>query len=278
MDVGTLYVVGTPIGNLSDMSPRALKTLSEVDFIAAEDTRVTGKLLDLFGIKKPLVSYHEHNKREKGGRIIDRLLAGESAAVVTDAGMPAISDPGGELVALCRENGIPVAAVPGPCAFATALSVSGLDSVRFTFEGFLSTSLKSRKEHLESLKNERRLMIFYEAPHKLVRTLEDFCAYFPGRTITLCRELTKIHEEVVTCTVEQALESYAEKAPKGEFVLLLQGAPEQDAKDAVNDAVSSARAYIEAGMSPSAAAKKAAADAGISKNAIYSAILGQNGK
>ncbi|MDO4573539.1 MAG: 16S rRNA (cytidine(1402)-2'-O)-methyltransferase, partial [Clostridia bacterium] len=227
---GTLYLVGTPIGNLGDLSPRAQQALEEADFIAAEDTRVTLKLLNRFGIKKPLVSYYEHNVRESGERILARLLAGESCALTTDAGMPAISDPGEALVALCAGAGVPVTAIPGPCAAVTALALSGLPTGRFCFEGFLSTSKKSRAEHLEALKGERRTMIFYEAPHKLRRTLDDLAAALGGeRGIALCRELTKLHEEVWRGTLAAAAELYAQQAPRGEFVLIVAGAPEPEA-------------------------------------------------
>ena len=224
---GTLYLVPTPIGNLGDISPRAKKTLAEVDFIAAEDTRVTLKLLNHLEIKKPLVSYYEHNKAESGPRIVERLLAGECCALVTDAGSPAISDPGEDLVALCAKADICVCAIPGPCAVVTALSVSGLPTGRFCFEGFLSTNKKSRREHLDSLKGEMRTMIFYEAPHKLQNTLKDLCAAFgTERRISLCRELTKLHEQILRMTLGEALAYYTENDPRGEYVLVLEGAPE----------------------------------------------------
>ena len=224
---GMLYLVPTPIGNLGDISKRCRETLAEVDFIAAEDTRVSLKLLNHLELKKPLVSYYEHNKVESGKRIVERLLAGETCALVTDAGSPAISDPGEDLVALCAENGIPVSAIPGPCAIITALSISGLPTGRFTFEGFLSTSKKSRQEHLAALREERRTMVFYEAPHKLRATLEDLAAAFGGeRRISLCRELTKLHEEVIRTTLDGAQALYAEQPPRGEYVLVLEGTPE----------------------------------------------------
>ena len=222
---GTLYLVATPIGNLGDLSPRALETLSAVDFIAAEDTRVSLKLLNHFGIKKPLVSYHEHNHVTAGPSILARLLAGEDCALVTDAGTPAISDPGEPLVRLCAESGVSVLSIPGCCAAVSALAVSGLPTGRFTFEGFLSVSRKSRREHLESLRDERRTMIFHEAPHKLRNTLADFAAVFgPDRRIALCRELTKLHEEIRRCTLGEAAAYYAENAPRGEYVLVVAGA------------------------------------------------------
>ena len=200
---GTLTLVGTPIGNLSDMSPRGVKALRECDFIAAEDTRVTMNLLNHFEIRKPLVSYYEHNKRQRGGEILSRLQAGESAVLVTDAGMPAISDPGEELVALCHDEGIPVTVVPGPSAVVTALALSGLPAGRFTFEGFLSVNKRSRREHLEALRLEQRTMVFYEAPHKLPATLRDMALVLGERRIALVRELTKIHEEVIRTTLPE---------------------------------------------------------------------------
>jgi 16S rRNA (cytidine1402-2'-O)-methyltransferase len=222
-----LYLVPTPIGNLGDISPRCAKTLEEADFIAAEDTRVTLKLLNHLGIKKSLVSYYEHNKAFKGNVILERILAGETCALVSDAGSPAISDPGEELVKQCAEAGITVCAIPGPCAVITALSISGQSTGRFCFEGFLSTAKKSRREHLESLVSEQRTMIFYEAPHKLLATLEDMAQVFGSdRPISLCRELTKLHEEVVRTTLGGAIAKYTETPPKGEFVLVLAGAPE----------------------------------------------------
>ena len=222
---GMLYLVPTPIGNLSDISPRCRQTLAEADFIAAEDTRVSLKLLNHLELKKSLVSYHEHNKAESGEKILARLLAGETCALVTDAGSPAISDPGEDLVRLCAEHGVTVCAIPGPCALVTALSISGLPTGRFTFEGFLSVNKKSRQEHLTCLKDETRTMIFYEAPHKLLATLQDLSAAFGAeRRISLCRELTKLHEEVRRTTLGEAAAYYAENPPRGEFVLVVAGA------------------------------------------------------
>lgn len=222
---GTLYLVPTPIGNLGDISPRARETLEQADFIAAEDTRVTLKLLNHLGIKKSLVSYYEHNKAQRGDALLQRILSGENCALVSDAGSPAISDPGEDLVRACAEAGIVVTAIPGPCAVITGLSISGLPTGRFCFEGFLSTTKKVRREHLESLRQESRTMIFYEAPHKLVNTLEDLAEFFgPDRKISLCRELTKLHEEVVRTTLGEALDRYRETPPKGEFVLVVAGA------------------------------------------------------
>ncbi len=223
---GKLYVVSTPIGNLGDFSPRALETLRSVDFIAAEDTRVGAKLLNHFDIKKPQISYFEHNRRQKGELLARRMEAGESCALITDAGTPAVSDPGTDLVAICAERGIEVVSVPGCCAAVAALSISGMDCGRFTFEGFLSTSKKSRREHLEELRTEKRTMVFYEAPHKLLRTLSDLLETLGDRPVALCREITKLHEEVVRTTLAQAVAQYTETPPRGEFVLVVAGAPQ----------------------------------------------------
>ena len=269
---GTLYVVGTPIGNLGDLSPRGIETLSTVYFIAAEDTRVTRKLCSRFEIHTPLISYHEHNRQQQGGHIIDRLLSGESAALVTDAGMPAISDPGEDLVALCRDHGIPVIAVPGPSAVITALAVSGLPCGRFCFEGFLSMNRKSRREHLELIKKEERTMVFYEAPHKLLPTLRDLLDALGDRRISLVRELTKIHEEALRTTLSEAIVRYTETSPKGEFVLVIEGAapaPEEDGGVPLTQAVELARSLMEQGQSASAAAKEAASQTGHKKGDIY---------
>ena len=270
---GILYIVGTPIGNLGDFSPRALETLERVDFIAAEDTRVTLKLLNHFGIKKEMVSYFEHNKRERGEVITARILNGESCAIVTDAGMPAISDPGEDLVKLCHELGIKVEAVPGPTALATALALSGMESGRFTFEGFLSVSKKSRREHLEELENENITMIFYEAPHKLVNTLSDFYSHFGERKIALVREITKIHEEVINTTLSEAIDKYSEEKPKGEFVLILEGKKKEKQTLTLEDAVGMARKLVEDGMSINNAAKEIAASTPFKKGDIYKALL-----
>lgn len=270
---GILYVVGTPIGNLGDFSPRAAEVLETADFIAAEDTRVTLKLLNHFGIKNELVSYFEHNKRERGEIILARILAGESCAVVTDAGMPAISDPGEDLVRLCHEHGVKVEAVPGPTAFATALALSGMSVGRFTFEGFLSVNKKSRREHLEELKNEKRTMVFYEAPHKLLNTLKDFYQCFGEREIALVREITKIHEEVIRTTLSEAVSRYEAEKPKGEFVLILAGKQEAEAPMTLEEAVEAAKQLVENGMSVNAAAKELAAATPYKKNDIYKALL-----
>lgn len=272
---GKLYVVGTPIGNLSDFSPRAKETLLSVDFIAAEDTRVASKLLNYFHIKKSLISYFEHNRRERGEIIIKRILAGETCAIVTDAGMPCISDPGQDLVYLCHENGIPVESVPGPTAFATALAVSGMESGRFTFEGFLSTNKPSRKEHLEELKNETRTMIFYEAPHKLKATLQDMYLYFGDRPIALVRELTKIHETVMRTSLKSAIEYYETENPRGEYVLILAGTEKQKEKQPLTlvEAVELAKELVNKGVSVNDASKTVAAETGFKKSVIYKELL-----
>ena len=274
----TLYLVATPIGNLADLSERAIKVLSEVDFIAAEDTRNTGHLLSYLQIQKPLVSYHEHNKRERGEQICDRLQAGESCALVTDAGTPAISDPGEDLVALCAEKGITVTSIPGCCAGITALTLSGLPTGRFTFEGFLSVNKSDRKKHLDSLKNEPRTMIFHEAPHKLKTTLSDFRdAFGDDRRISLCRELTKLNEEVLRLTLAEAVAYYEENAPRGEYVLVVEGAGEGSTTAeafwtnmSIPDHVAY---YVEQGMTKKDAIKAAAKDRGVPKNDVYQQVL-----
>lgn len=267
-----LYVVGTPIGNLGDLSPRALETLKSCDFIAAEDTRVTVKILNHFGIKKPMVSYFEHNKTWRGDMIISRILSGESCALVTDAGMPAISDPGEELVRECHDKNIPVVSVPGPCAFATALAISGMDSKRFTFEGFLSVNKVSRREHLSSLVSEKRTMVFYEAPHKLAATLRDMLSAFGNRNIAIVRELTKIHEEVIRTTLCKACEEYGNGEIKGEIVLIVEGAEEKKEEYTLEDAVKIARDEIKSGKSLNDSAKISAKETGIKKSDIYKAL------
>lgn len=271
---GILYLVGTPIGNLGDFSPRAVQTLEKVDFIAAEDTRVTLKLLNHFGVRKPMLSYFEHNRRERGEQIAARLLAGESCALVTDAGMPAVSDPGEDLVALCHERGIPVRAVPGPAAFVTALALSGLPVGRFTFEGFLSVNKRSRREHLASLAEERRTMVFYEAPHKLPATLRDLYQALGDRRIAIVRELTKVHEEVIRTTLEQAALEFADGGLRGEIVLVIEGA-EKPAQNTVtlDEAVETARRRMEGGQSASDAARQTARETGLKKGDIYKALL-----
>ena len=270
-----LYLVHTPIGNLGDISVRCRETLEAAYFIAAEDTRVTLKLLNHLGIKKSLVSYYEHNKATQGSRIVERILAGETCALVSDAGSPAISDPGEDLVRQCAAAGIPVCAIPGPCAAITALSISAQSTGRFCFEGFLSTAKKSRREHLDSLKKEQRTMIFYEAPHKLLNTLQDMAEVFGAdRPISLCRELTKLHEEVVRTTLGEAVEKYTETPPKGEFVLIVAGAPEE-IREAPSEADAAARvkALLEQGLSRKDAVKQTAAELGLPKNTVYALAL-----
>ena len=274
----TLYLVATPIGNLADLSERAVKVLSEVDFIAAEDTRNSGHLLSYLNIQKPLVSYHEHNKRERGEQICDRLQAGESCALVTDAGTPAISDPGEDLVALCAKRGITVTSIPGCCAGITALTLSGLPTGRFTFEGFLSVNKSDRKKHLDSLKLKSRTMIFHEAPHKLKTTLSDLRDTFgDNRRISLCRELTKLNEEVLRMTLSEAMAYYEENAPRGEYVLVLEGANADSNSTetfwtdmTVPEHVAH---YVEKGMTKKDAIKAAAKDRGVPKNEVYQQVL-----
>ena len=275
---GTLYLVPTPIGNLSDISERALKVLSEVDFVAAEDTRNSGLLLSRFGISKPLISYFEHNRRERGEIIAARLEAGESCALVTDAGTPAISDPGEDLVRLCAERGIPVTSIPGPCAAVTALTLSSLPTGRFAFEGFLSTNKTDRREHLDSLKYDRHTLIFYEAPHKLRATLDDLLATFGDRRISLCRELTKLNEEVMRTTLSGAVEYYKDNAPRGEYVLVLEGAAESapPATDYPDDPAAHGRLSTERGMAKMDAIKKAAAERGMTKRELYAMLIAEN--
>ena len=272
---GMLYLVPTPIGNLSDISIRCRETLENADFIAAEDTRVSLKLLNHLGIKKSLVSYFEHNKAQKGEQIVQRILAGETCALVSDAGSPAISDPGEDLVKQCAEAGITVCAIPGPCAAITALSISGQATGRFCFEGFLSTAKKSRREHLASLENETRTMIFYEAPHKLVNTLEDMAAAFGAeRPISLCRELTKLHEEVIRTTLGGAIELYANQSPKGEFVLVVAGAePAVKEVPTALDAAARVAQLMEEGLSRKDAVKQTAQELQLPKNVVYDAAL-----
>ncbi len=272
---GMLYLVPTPIGNLGDISIRCRQTLEEADFIAAEDTRVSLKLLNHLGIKKSLVSYYEHNKAQKGDMILERILAGETCALVSDAGSPAISDPGEDLVKQCAAAGITVCAIPGPCAVITALSISGQPTGRFCFEGFLSTSKKSRREHLDSLKDEQRTMVFYEAPHKLTATLESMAEVFgPDRPISLCRELTKLHEEVIRTTLGGALELYSQQPPKGEFVLVVAGkAPQKKEAATPEDAAARVAQLMSEGMSRKDAVKQTAKELDLPKNTVYDAAL-----
>lgn len=271
---GTFYVIGTPIGNLEDITLRQLDTLAAVDFICAEDTRVTLKLLNRFDIKKQLISFHEHSSKADAQRIIDRLLAGESCGIVTDAGMPCISDPGEVLVRLCAEQGIDIKVVPGPSAVVSAVAVSGLSTRRFTFEGFLPVPKKERAERLEKLRGETAVMVFYEAPHKLKTTLADLYGFFGGdRRIALCRELTKIHEEVIRLTLAEAVEYYNINEPKGEFVLVLEGASE-DAEDGITieQAMEQVMKLIDMGEKPTEACKAVAKETGFRKSELYAKL------
>lgn len=274
MSGGKLYLVGTPIGNLADFSPRGRETLEQVDFIAAEDTRVTVKLLNRFGIKKPMISYHEHNRTQCGQKICDRLLDGETCALVTDAGMPAISDPGEDLVRRCVELGLEVVAVPGPSAVVTALCLSGMPVSRFAFEGFLSVNKKSRKAHLSLIQNEERTLVFYEAPHKLLDTLTDLYQTLGEREIALAREMTKQHEEVIRTTLSQAIERYQQQAPRGEFVLVIRGRePVEEKRYTLAQAIEYGRERLAEGQSSAQAAKLAAQETGYAKSEIYKGLL-----
>ena len=271
---GTLYLVATPIGNLGDFSPRGVETLQTADFIAAEDTRVSVKLLNHFGIKKPLVSYHEHNRAAAGQAILARLLAGESCALVTDAGTPASSDPGEDLVRLCGENGVTVEAIPGCCAAICALAVSGLPTGRFTFEGFLSANKKERRTALLKLKCEERTMVFHEAPHKLRATLADMAEILGDRPAALCRELTKLHEETLRTTLLQAAELYREKEPRGEYVLVVAGAqPAEEPAVSLEEGVRRVQRLREAGMKMKEAVRTVSAQTELNKNDLYEAVL-----
>lgn len=267
---GKLYLCATPIGNLSDITLRCLEVLKSVDLIAAEDTRRTLTLLNHFEISKPLTSYYEHNRKEKGVFLAEEMEKGKNIALVSDAGTPAISDPGEDLVAICIERGIKVVPIPGPVAAISALIGSGMKTGRFTFEGFLSVNKQSRREHLLSVAKERRTMIFYEAPHKLLSTLRDFKTYFGGeRKISLCRELTKIHEEFVHLTVDGAIAKYEETPPKGEFVLVIEGAPEEKEDYSQISVTEHVARYIDSGMSEKDAMRAAAKDRGVKKSDIY---------
>ena len=278
---GTLYVVATPIGNLSDISERALKVLSEVDFVAAEDTRNTLRLLTHFGISATLVSYHEHNKYEKGAEIVSRLLAGESCALVTDAGTPAISDPGEDLVARCAEQGVKVTSIPGACAMVVALTLSGLPTARFVFDGFLPVVKKERRERIDALKRETRTVILHEAPHKLRTTLDDLSAALgEGRRISLCREMTKLNEEVLRLTLGEAVAYYQAHEPRGEYVLVIEGASEESValpQETVSPQTLVAQ-YMEKGMTKKDAIRAAAKDSGMSRNDLYELMLKENAK
>lgn len=271
---GKLFVVGTPIGNLGDITYRAVETLKAVDFICAEDTRVTVKLLNHYEIKKPLVSYHEHSARQVSENIVSRILSGENCAVVSDAGMPCISDPGEDLVHRCIENEIPIEVVPGPTAMASAVAISGLSTSRFAFEGFLSVTKKQRYAHLQSVSKDPHTLIFYEAPHKLVSTLTDMLEYFGDRKISLCRELTKIYEEVIRTTISEAIEYYKDKTPKGEYALIIEGYSEEAAlaEITIEEAVLQAQKLISEGMKAVDACKETAKATGFKKSDIYSRL------
>lgn len=271
---GKLFVVGTPIGNLGDITYRAVETLKNVDFICAEDTRVTVKLLNHYKIKKPLVSYHEHSARQVSENIVSRILSGESCAVVSDAGMPCISDPGEDLVRRCIESEIPIEVVPGPTAMASAVAISGISTSRFAFEGFLSVTKKQRYSHLQSVSKDPHTLIFYEAPHKLVSTLTDMLEYFGDRKISLCRELTKIYEEVIRTTISGAIEYYKDRTPKGEYAIVIEGHNEEDAlaEITIEEAVEQAQKLISEGMKAVDACKEAAKATGYKKSDIYSRL------
>ncbi len=270
IEKGTLYIVGTPIGNLSDMSPRGLEVLGGVDLVAAEDTRVTSKLLSRFEIKKPMISYFEHNIRERGELILSKLAEGQSVALCTDAGMPAVSDPGADLVRLCHERGVAVVCIPGASALTAALALSGRATGRFCFEGFLTTNKKSRREHLEEVKSERRTLVFYEAPHKLVKTLEDMLAAWGDRGVTLCREMTKLHEEAIYTTLSAALDMYGERPPKGEFVLVIDGAAESASEGHTReDIVAALVSAVAEGMSGRDAVRHVSEVLSAPKNEVY---------
>ena len=273
--MGTLYVVGTPIGNMDDITYRQLETLRGVDFIAAEDTRVTLKLLNRFEISKQLVSFHGHSSRACAEGIINRIENGENGAIVTDAGMPCISDPGEVLVKMCAERGVDVKVVPGPSAVVSALAISGLDTSRFAFEGFLSMTKKQRNDRLDSIKTDSRTLIFYEAPHKLRATLEDLYKFFGDRKIALCRELTKIYEQVLRMTLSEAIEYYKENNPKGEFVLVVEGAPEQAAMEDITEeqAIELVKALVDKGEKLPNACREIAKQTKFSKSFLYSEML-----
>ena len=272
--IGKLFLVATPIGNLSDISLRAVETLQKVDFIAAEDTRITRKLLEHLQIKKPLISYYKHNSRSSGKNVLKKILAGESCALVTDAGTPGISDPGEDLVRSCAEENIPMVIIPGPCAAVSALVLSGFPSERFTFEGFLPTEKKKRSMLLKNLKTEERTMVFYEAPHKLIRTLKDLNISFGDRRISISREMTKIYEETLRFTISEAITYFEDKPPRGEFVLVVKGADStHDTAEKLDEGIKSAEALVKNGMSVKDAVKKAADETGCSKNALYKSII-----
>lgn len=278
-NTGTLYLVATPIGNLEDITLRALRVLKEADIIAAEDTRQTLKLLNHFEIKNRLVSYYEHNKTEKGNYLIAQLMEGKNVALVSDAGSPGISDPGEDLVRLAAENGITVTMVPGPAAVITGVVLSGLPSGRFGFEGFLPVNKRVRSKRLQAVKDDTRTLVFYEAPHKLIHTLKDLRTALGNRRISIARELTKKYEEIWRTTLDEAVARYENEAPKGELVLVIEGADEQALE---RDKVSSweevslaehVRIYMQEGLDKKAAIKKVSEDRGISKREVYSEAI-----
>ena len=274
VEKGTLYLVATPIGNLGDLSERAVKVLSEADFIAAEDTRNSMRLLTHLGISKPMISYFEHNKRERGEQIVARLQNGETCALITDAGTPAISDPGEDIVALCAKEGVPVSSIPGPCAAIVALTLSGLPTGRFCFEGFLPVDKQERRRRLERLASEDRTMIFHEAPHKLKNTLDDLASAFgDDRRLSLCRELTKLNEEAMRVTLGDAIAHYQENPPRGEYVLVVEGRTEAEVADwSETDVATHVASYIASGMSKMDAIKAVARDRGVPKSVIYKEV------
>lgn len=279
---GTLYLVGTPIGNMADISERAVKVLCEVDFVAAEDTRNTGRLLHAIGSERPMISYFEHNKKSKGEVIAARLAAGESCALVTDAGMPGISDPGEDMAAICAQRGIPVTCVPGPCAAIDALVLSALPAGRFAFEGFLSSVKGERTKRLEEVKYDKHTLIFYEAPHRLIDTLKAMRDVFGNRRISLCRELTKLNEEIMRTTIDDALAHYADAAPRGEYVLVVEGsteeAPQADKWWTDMTLTEQVNEYIARGVAKNEAIRKTALDRGLSKNYVYKSVLAESGE
>ena len=276
MPSGTLYLVGTPIGNLEDLTYRAVRVLKEVDFVAAEDTRVSGKLLHYLEISKPLVSYHEHNRKQRGPELVQRLLQGGAWARVTGAGMPAISDPGEDLANLCHEAGIPVVPVPGACAAVSALAQSGLPSGKWCFEGFLPTAGKQRRERLAVLKQATRTCIVYEAPHRLKATMQELAEQLGDRRVSISREITKLHEECLRMTLPEAAAYYEEHEPRGEFVLVIEGAsenPEQAAANQMEQAIALTEELTAAGLTLRDAVKQAAKQTGARKNQLYQIML-----
>ena len=277
VEKSVLYLVATPIGNLADITERALKVLSEVDFVAAEDTRNSGLLLSRLGLHKSMVSYHDHNRAERGPEIVERLKNGESCALISDAGMPAISDPGEDLVALCAKEGIRVSIIPGACAAVSTLALSGLSTRRFAFEGFLPPSGKERKKCLVNLSKEERTLIIYEAPHRLKKTLAEFAEFFGAeRKIALCRELTKLNEEILRMTLSSACEYYESVEPRGEYVLVIEGAPEATEEEECINIAARAAALMAGGMSQKDAIKTIVKETGLPKNKVYAEVLKNN--